>query len=377
MKKTILLSFIVVFATAVLAVAGTRAVPSQYDTIQEAIDAAVNGDVVVVQPGRYYENINFNGKAITVRSNDPNVPAVIENTIIDGNQPADPDKGSVATFENGEGEGSVLAGFTITNGQGTLNNDGRVVGGGIYCAYSADCNEYSPIDSPLINNCIITQNSASHYGGGIYIYNSSPILSNCTFSENSTNSSGGGAYIKGETYSASCGETYQIKPILSNCTFSGNSSQRGGGLNNNESSTILTNCTFIGNSASYHGGALYNSNNYSAKPRTLTLNNCLLVGNSANYDGGAMINDHGNPIITNCTIIGNSAGRMCGGIYDNTWAVENENPTLNGCILWDNSHATDDVLEYAQYYSSGEGRPNINYSCIQGWTGRFGGTGNI
>ncbi|MHC4790195.1 MAG: PKD domain-containing protein, partial [Planctomycetota bacterium] len=355
-----------------------------YATIQAGIGAANPGDKVLVAPGRYCENINFSGKAITVRSTDPNNSAIVESTIIDGNQPADPNKASVVTFENGEGQGSVLAGFTITNGQGTLINYGWIVGGGIYCAYSADCNEYSQVNSLIIKNCIITQNLASSNGGGIYIYNSSPILSNCTFSENSAHFRGGGAYIEGEIYSASCGVTFPIKPILANCTFSGNSSKDGGGLSNNESSTTLTNCTFIGNSASQHGGALYNRNYYYEKQRTLTLNNCLLVGNSADYDGGAMfIISNGNPIINNCTIVDNSAGRWCGGILDNTWwDDENEHPTLNGCLLWGNSHVgwggpIDDVQEYAQIYREGRGFPIINYSCIQGWTGSFGGTGNI
>ena len=127
MKKTILLSFIVVFATAVLAAGGTRAVPSQYDTIQEAINAAVNGDVVIVQPGRYCENINFNGKAITVRSSDPDDSSIVEDTIIDANG-----VGSVVTFANSESDSSILAGFTITNGHGYTDEYGTEFGGRIY-----------------------------------------------------------------------------------------------------------------------------------------------------------------------------------------------------------------------------------------------------
>src|SRR4030081_3664850 len=59
--------------------ATTIHVPRDQPTIQAGINAAINGDTVLVSPGTYFENINFNGKAITVKSSAG--PAV---TIIDG-----------------------------------------------------------------------------------------------------------------------------------------------------------------------------------------------------------------------------------------------------------------------------------------------------
>jgi hypothetical protein len=92
----------------VSASAGTTIhVPADQSTIQAGINAAVTGDTVLVSAGTYYENINFNGKAITVTS--ANGPAV---TIIDGSK----NFTSVVTFSTNETESSVLSGFTVQSG---------------------------------------------------------------------------------------------------------------------------------------------------------------------------------------------------------------------------------------------------------------------
>ena len=114
----------------ILPAAGTAAiinVPGDYPTIQQAIDAAAGGDTVLVAPGTYIENIRFKGKAIIVKSSDgPHV------TTIDGNHT----KGlSVVSFIDEEGFGSVLEGFTITNGAGTAAKEYGVLGGGICCGW--------------------------------------------------------------------------------------------------------------------------------------------------------------------------------------------------------------------------------------------------
>ena len=96
-------------------------VPADFTKIQFAINAASNGDTIIVSPGTYYENIKFNGKKITVASlflisGDYQV---ITNTVINGSLPIDPDTCSCVLFVNGEDTNSVIEGFTITGGTGT------------------------------------------------------------------------------------------------------------------------------------------------------------------------------------------------------------------------------------------------------------------
>jgi pectin methylesterase-like acyl-CoA thioesterase len=95
--------------------ADTLHVPADYQTIQGAIDAAMNGDDVVVSNGTYNEAINFLGKAILVASSRGPDLTVIDAAGLDT---------SVVTCASEEGEASVLRGFTIRGGTGTIRADG-------------------------------------------------------------------------------------------------------------------------------------------------------------------------------------------------------------------------------------------------------------
>ena len=124
-----------------LAYADRILVPADYVTIQGGIEAASNGDTVLVASGTYFENINYRGKAITVASlfiidGDTNH---INSTIIDGSLATNPDSASVVYFINGEDTTSILQGFTITGGTGTLLMTFQAqVGAGIY-AFNSGC----------------------------------------------------------------------------------------------------------------------------------------------------------------------------------------------------------------------------------------------
>jgi predicted outer membrane repeat protein len=304
-----------------------------YDTIQGAIDAASNGDTVVILPntctpeGVYFENINFLGKAITARSLDPADPAIVEATIIDGNQ-----SGSVVTFESGEGADTVLDGLTIRNGLAES-------GGGIYCSTS----------SPTISKCAITNNAAWASGGGLHCWNlssptmtdcafvanvggfyggggamsvlhdgSSPTLTNCSFVENVALEFGGGMY------NADGG-----RATLTDCTFIANGSAYGGAIFSSFGGPLtLANCVFIGNFAGLHGGGIYSR--YGSRTK---LTNCSLHDNWASLLGGGMCSFVGGEItLTNCTFSANWAGLVGGGVSDGQ-----SNSTFTNCIFGENS----------------------------------------
>ena len=154
--------------------------------IQTAIDNSKNGDVILVSPGVYVGNIDFKGKAITVTSTNAFDPAVVQNTIIHGVGHA-----SVVRFSSGEKSNSILAGFTITGGFGTVNSGYSTNvyrGGGIYCYLS----------SPTIVGNIVTMNSGPDgsvsdigYGGGIACLESEAFLSRNRITANYSYAAGG------------------------------------------------------------------------------------------------------------------------------------------------------------------------------------------
>jgi hypothetical protein len=148
-----------------------------YTTIQEGINASSNDDTVLVYLGRYYENIDFIGKTITVASLEMTTGNrdYIHSTIIDGNQ-----TGSCVAVHNNEGEGTSLRGFTITNGIGFLDGSRRY-GGGIYLFEV----------SISIINCIVEYNEA-RVGGGIEIGGCTIFLEGTTIRFNQAQIRGGG-----------------------------------------------------------------------------------------------------------------------------------------------------------------------------------------
>ena len=147
-------------------------IPNDSPTIQEGINAAADGDTVLVAAGTYFENLNFNGKKILLASNfifDGN-PATVSATVIDGNA-----NGSVITFFSGEDSTARVVGFTIQNGN-AFN------GGGILCQQA----------SPVIDHVIIKGNLAQFGGGGVACsFEANPQIINSHIIGNTAENGGG------------------------------------------------------------------------------------------------------------------------------------------------------------------------------------------
>jgi parallel beta-helix repeat protein len=312
-----------------LIVIDTLDVPNEYSTIQSAINAASDGDTVLVADGIYYENINFNGKAITVRSVNG-----ASATIIDGGG-----NGSVVVFTSGETSASVLNGFTLQNGSGTYN-----YGGGIYISNS----------SPTITNCIISGNTVSLDGGGIYLTGSSTsaTIENTTISSNIARFGGGISLRNSATVT------------ITSSTISSNTANvyDGGGIHLNGSTVNIYKSIISGNTARYGGGIAAENG------ATTMIKNTIISGNSAQgqsySDGGGIYNTSSTLTIINSTISGNKAVRYGGGLQQRY--VE---ATVVNTIFWGNSASTNNEINL-----SNGGTVNATYSDIQGG---WAGTGNI
>ena len=238
--------------------------PADFNNIQAAIDDANHGDTVEIRPGTYTgagnRDIDFKGKAITVRSTNPNDWGVVAATVIDcqGSE-ADPHRGF--KFNSGEDANSVLAGLSITSGYGPRDviagNDRAFVGGGIYCAAS----------SPTISECIISHNRAPNGGGICCCIGAAPRIRNCRVRDNS-GFGGGGIYCTDSSVEV-------VNCIVRNnvAYTSGNLRGRGAGIVCEFSSPIIKNCTFYGNHASGSGGAIWTY----GSPESIS--NCIIWGN--------------------------------------------------------------------------------------------------
>ncbi len=233
--------------------ATTIHVPVDQPTIQAGIDAAGEGDIVLVAPGTYTgtgnRNLDFGGTNMTVMSESGAAQTII-----------DCEGADVAFYiHTGEDSTSIIRGFTMANG----------IGGN---------------------------------GAGIVVYDSAATIENCIFSNNTASMNGGGIYYG---YAPSLG-------FIRNCVFFGNSAPyRGGGITcdnclGEDISPVITDCVFYDNVAgtggANGGGAIFCN---SASP---TIAGCTLVGNTGDTGAGGIGSHGGTPIVRRCIIAFSTAG---------------------------------------------------------------------
>jgi len=344
---------------------------ADFENIQAAIDAASDGDEIIVMPGTYTSTqdghvVNMLGKAVTLRSSNPSDPDVVAATIIDGEGA----RRGIVCFNN-ETEMTLIKGLTITNGQAVVfdfdNNGGASTyendsGGGMYCFSS----------NPTIEDCIFNYNttgqntsSGEAMGAAIFCHHSDPAITRCMFNDNTAMYAAGGI---------SCEHS---SPLISNCTFLDNDGgQEAGGICVYYSSNpTITGCILIGNTGLKRGGGIYG---YHA---SATINSCFISENIClSSGGGVRIGGYFDLTLVNTIICGNTPDQIIGGYTDGGGNIiadvcpsDSDNDgipdTLDNCYLYNpdqadcNGNGIGDVCDVADSTSFDCDQNNVPDEC--------------
>ena len=331
-------------------------VPSQYKTIQLAIDAAVAGDSVHIDSGTYYEKIDLLGKAIQVIGIDGPETTTIDATGLDG---------SVIYCSNNEGPETVISGLTLTGGTGTLHPIWKTFqGGGIFAFFA----------SPTVTNCVVIGNQAEFAGGmwaqeysstienvrfennhatypitggagGLYLWNSSALVTGCTF-ENNDSVGAGGAMRSKISASSDAGNS-----IIRNCTFNSNQAgQFGGAVATNRATPTFDQCTFTNNTATEFAGA-FNVGGILTDNILVHFESCTFSNNSAGGYGGALRVSQAGAIFEKCEFSSNSAP-LYGGAIAVIGVDSFATCSFSGCAIRDNNSGQGGAIYHLEIASS-------------------------
>ena len=245
-------------------------VPSQYPTIQAAIDAvpAATQRTVQVAAGTYHESFALNGKDVIVRG------AANNATILDGAGLA----ASIATLSGNEPATAGLEQLVFRNatvGTRIYPKALFLVGGAVYGLQS----------SAFIRSCRFESNR-SDYGGGAYLLYCNMLVENCVFTQNTGVSQGGGLMTFGTT------------GTVRNCAFTDNrcgvagagsgSGFKSAGARIAGETVLLTDCTFTGGIAPVSGAAVEHYENTVGVPGILRISGCTITGNSSGLGAGGL-----------------------------------------------------------------------------------------
>src|SRR5258706_5354223 len=247
-------------------------VPGDFCSIQTAINTASEGDTVLIDPGTYFENLNFKGKNILVTSRflfDADT-SFITQTVINGSQTVHPDTASCVLMISGETTSAVLQGFTLTGGKGTRWPDSHIggfyrEGGGVLTENSSPTIQFNRI---IYNDATNTTNVTSAGGGAIRSDNGNPHILNNVIAYNKGKY--GGAIVLNYT-----GATIKNNIIAHN---TGGEGFGGSGIwinDNGPSAKLIENNTIVDNVSALAGGGVR------IAATTATLRNNIIRNNIA------------------------------------------------------------------------------------------------
>jgi predicted outer membrane repeat protein len=286
-------------------------------TIQAALDASVDGDLILVAAGQYMENVIIEMRDVTVQA----TSGASQTSINAGTQ------GSALTFRNPNGSTPEVDGFTLTGGSGT---NGR--GGGVYIDGA----------SPTLRDCIIINNHTTGRGGGIHARNLSDLtMIGCEVGGNSSQIDGGGLFQSGGELSVTSSSfTYNsaldngggiylrnsVSATVKGAHIAWNlcELQDGAGFYTEESDLQIFKSIFQRNFSWRNGSGLALTNN-----TTGTISSSLIIGNRAFRDGGALFMSASQIDLIGTNLIQNSCGNNGGGIS----AINNSNLTVSDALL--------------------------------------------
>jgi hypothetical protein len=261
--------FIIILAAQICS-AATIQVPADQPYIQAGIDAAVNGDTVLVAAGVYTgdgnRDMDFGGKLIVVKSE---LGSAFTTINCEGTEM---ERHRAFRFGTSEDRTAVVDGFTFTNGTGQWEWD-AYKGGAMFFIQTA----------PTIKNCVFQNNGECYVGSALTGFDAGPAFINCTFKYHTSNH-GGAIYLNGNYELALDPDRDEVNPEFLNCLFHDNIALGYGGalyIQYDQMQVYLTDCIFYNNSSS-RGGAI--GVQLSAH---IYINNCTFADNTS-PDGSAI-----------------------------------------------------------------------------------------
>lgn len=246
-------------------------VPSAFETIQAAIETAVDGDHVVLAPGTYFEALDLLGKKITLRSLTGSVA-----TVLDGER----HDTSIITANKGESLETRVEGLTFRNGSGRFTSACQLsghLGGAVFVKDGG----ISIIDSIFENNGRFDPDERKRSingGGAVYACEADIRISSSRFVNNIANW-GGAIRFKAVDKDA----------LLTDNRFLNNSSAFGGAISSEQelqATLRISGSHFDGNQAGSNGGGV---SLRAADRATVSISSSSFRTSAAAFGGGAFL----------------------------------------------------------------------------------------